>query len=228
MAELQKIILKRLIYDEEFCRKAIPHIKTEYFENEYKPVYEIILSFIAKYNKLPNKEVLSIEFDKNTTLNEDTRVKACHVIAHLEDDDKSELDWLLDSTEKWCKDRALYLAIMESIQIINGSNTTKAEGAIPDLLTKALSVTFDTSVGHDYIESAEDRYEFYHRIEDRIPFAIDILNEITNGGLPRKTLSVLMAGCVHPDTKVKVRLKKRVNPPSLNAVSTEIQTHNLD
>lgn len=194
MTNLQTIILKRLIHDENYCRKAIPHIKTEYFEGEYRAVYELILNFIGKYNRLPNKAVLEVEVDNSSLVQEETRLRALKLISSIDVADTSEIDWLLSSTEKWCKDRAIHLAIMESIQIINGDIKDKAEGAIPDLLSKALSVTFDTNVGHDYIESAKERYEFYHKQEDRIEFAIDVLNKITNGGLPRKTLSVLMAG----------------------------------
>lgn len=191
---LPTIIIKSLIHNEEFCRKAMPHIKPEYFENEYKPVYELIIDFIGKYNKLPNAAVLEIEFHNSTSIPEGNRVNVGKLISEIDIPELVQYDWLIDSTEKWCKDRAVFLAIMESISIINGEEKGKSEGAIPDILSKALSVTFDTNVGHDYLEDAEKRYDFYHRVENKIPFDIDMLNQITNGGVSRKTLSVILAG----------------------------------
>lgn len=189
---LQTLILKGLIHNELYCRKALPHIKPEYFLGEHKVVYELILAFIGKYNKLPNSSVLFIEFQKSD--NAGDSLTTGRLINELEIPETVDYDWLVDSTEKWCKDRAVYIAIMESISIIDGKHPTSSEGMIPDILSKALSVTFDTNVGHDYLESAESRYEYYHKTVDRIAFSIDILNKVTKGGLPRKTLSVLMAG----------------------------------
>ena len=191
---LQTIIIQSLIHDEAFTRKVIPHIKPEYFEGEHRPVYELILDFIGKYNRLPNSSVLDIEFKSNTSIPEGNRINVAKLIGDITDPEQVDGDWLLDSTEKWCKDRAVFLAIMQSIEIINGADKTRAEGSIPDILSKALSVTFDTNVGHDYLEDAEERYEYYHRVENKLPFDIEMLNEITNGGVSRKTLSVLLAG----------------------------------
>lgn len=192
-SSLQTIILKNLIHDEPFCRKALPHIKTEYFEGEHRVVYDLILAFIAKYNKLPNSQILNIEFGKLETQGPD-RTAAGKLIYDLEVNESVEQEWLVDSTEKWCKDRAVFNAIMKSIAIIDGKSETENEGMIPDLLTKALSVTFDTNVGHDYLENYEHRYDFYHRIEDKVKFDIDMLNKITNGGVSRKTLNIILAG----------------------------------
>jgi len=194
-SSLQTIILKNLIHDENFCRKALPHIKTEYFEGEHKVVYDLVLKFIAKYNKLPNSQILNIEFSKLESISGPDRINAGKLISELDNTEFVQYDWLVDSTEKWCKDRAVYIAIMESISIIDGKSATAAsEGMIPDLLTKALAVTFDTNVGHDYLEAYEERYDFYHRVEDKIKFDIDMFNKITNGGVSRKTLNIILAG----------------------------------
>ena len=192
-SSLQTVILKNLIHDESFCRKALPHLRTEYFQNEHRVVYDLILAFIEKYNRLPNSQVLNIEFSKQEVQGPD-RINAGKLIHDLETNEVVDATWLVDSTEKWCKDRAVFNAIMESISIIDGKSQTANEGMIPDLLTKALSVTFDTNVGHDYLENYEHRYDFYHRIEDKIKFDIDMLNKITNGGVSRKTLNIILAG----------------------------------
>lgn len=189
---LTQLIIKGLVHDETFCRKALPHIKPEYFEFEYRSVYELIIGFIAKYNKLPNHTVLDVELRNSQSVPDGIRTQCAKLISEMEHPEIVELDWLLDSTEKWCKDRAVILAIMESLSIIDGKSPDKAEGMIPEILSKALAVTFDTNVGHDYLEMGNDRYEMYHRSVDKIPFDIDILNKITNGGVNRKTLNVVM------------------------------------
>jgi replicative DNA helicase len=193
-AQLEDIIIKNLIQNEIFCRKALPHLKPEYFEGHYRSVYDLILAFIGKYNKLPNSSVLDIEFRNSDIINRSDCNEVLKLISNIEVPCEVQQEWLLDSTEKWCKDRAVHLAVMEAITIIDGKSKTKAEGMIPDILSKALSVTFDTNVGHDYIANAEERYEYYHKTEDKIPFDIEMLNTITNGGIPRKTLSMLMSG----------------------------------
>jgi replicative DNA helicase len=192
--ELESLILNNLIYDEKFVRTALPHIKPEYFEDSHRVVYNLILDFITKYNKLPNASILKIEYQNSEGASRGNTIEVGELIHSLEAHHKVENDWLLNSTEKWCKDRAIHLAIMESITIIDGKSTTKSEGHIPDLLNKALSVTFDTSVGHDYIESADARFDFYHRVEDKIEFDLEMFNEITGGGIPRKTLNIILAG----------------------------------
>ena len=193
-SNLTPLILRNLIQNESFCRKALPHIKSEYFEGSSRTVYELILRFITKYNKLPNSSAIQIEYEQSdfSKANVEEVVDAIQSLSEQEDDVNE--DWLLDSTEKWCKDRAVYLAIMESIQIIDGKTKDKAEGAIPDILSKALAVTFDTNVGHDYIENATERYEAYHRVEEKQSFDLEMFNTITKGGLPRKTLNIILAG----------------------------------
>jgi replicative DNA helicase len=193
MQEIETIILKSLTNNEVFLRKALPHIKKEYFEKQHQAVYDIFLKFVTKYNKLPTPAILEIEFKESEYTNRPIANDTLALIRELSNDNDVELDWLIESTEKWCKDRAVYLALMESISIVDG-NTDKAEGAIPDILTKALSVTFDTNVGHDYFENVEERYDFYHLKEDKIPFNIELLNTITKGGVPRKSLNIILAG----------------------------------
>lgn len=193
MQDLQTTILKSLTKNETFCRKALPHIKAEYFENEFKPVYQLFLDFLTKYNKLPTSKVLEIEFQKSIHVDKPNATDVLNTIRDLDNYEPVQDDWLVEATEKWCKDRAVHLAIMESITIIDGKSQ-KGEGMIPDILSKALSVTFDTNVGHDYIESANDRFDFYHTVEDKMPFDLSKFNEITKGGVPRKTLNIILAG----------------------------------
>lgn len=172
----------------------MPHLKTEYFEGGGKVVYELILDFITKYNKLPNATSLDIEFKSSEGITRPDANEIADEIKNLDTYSKVEDEWLLESTEKWCKDRAVFNAVMESISIIDGKDEEQSEGAIPDILSKALSVTFDTNVGHDYIESASERYDFYHTTEDKMPFDIEMFNNITNGGVPNKTLNIILAG----------------------------------
>lgn len=209
-AQLENIIIKNLVQNEIFCRKALPHLKPEYFEGSYRTVYGLILSFIGKYNKLPNSSVLDIEFRNSEYAGRNDSVEVLKCISEINIPCEVELDWLVDSTEKWCKDRAVYLAVMEAISIIDGKDQTKGEGLIPEILSKALSVTFDTNVGHDYLANSEQRYDFYHKTEDKIPFDLDMFNTITGGGIPRKTLNIILAGCVHPETQIRVRLHKKI------------------
>ena len=194
MTNIQKIILKTLINDEEYCRKALPHIKAEYFEDEYKPVYELILSFLQKYNKLPNSSALDVEFQKSDYINKSNRNEIHNLIVDLKNYEEVEREWLLNSTEEWCKQRAVYLAIIKSIGIIDGKDKQLTDGAIPGILSKALQVSFDTNVGHDYFENSDNRYDFYHLQEDKIPFDIALLNTITKGGVSNKTLNIILAG----------------------------------
>ena len=204
--DLQTIILNNLIHDETFCRKALPHLKVDYFEQYHVPLYKLILSFVSEYNKLPNAAALEIEFQNSDYAGHESATEVLTLIRELESKEEVDGDWLAASTEKWCKDRAVYLAIMESIEIIDGKKKDKAEGVIPEILSNALAVSFDSNVGHDYIENAKERYEFYHKKEDKMPFDLEMLNTITKGGVGKKTLNIILAGCVHPQTKVKIRI----------------------
>ena len=194
MDSIEITILKNLIHNDEYSRKVIPFINKEYFEEFHqKIIFEEVCTFIVKYNSLPTKETLIIESEKRTDITDDVfgNIQDC---VGLLDDTPNDLQWLLDTTEKWCKDRAIYLALVESIAIADGNNDKKNQDAIPSILSDALAVSFDNQVGHDYLEDYEERYESYHREEDKIPFDLDYFNKITKGGLPNKTLNVALAG----------------------------------
>jgi replicative DNA helicase len=193
MEKIEFLILRNLIHNEEYLRKVLPFIQSDYFEDlEQKIVFEEISEFVLEYNNLPTKEVLCIEVEKRTDVNEDEFKRLVHLITHLEDV-PTEQNWLVNTTEKWCRDRAIYLALMESIQLADG-NGTKSRDAIPSILQDALAVSFDNHVGHDYLQDYEERYESYRRKENRIEFDLEYFNKITKGGLPNKTLNIALAG----------------------------------
>ena len=194
MEKIEFLILRNLIYNEEYARKVIPFIKDDYFEDQkQKIIFQEISSFIQQYNKLATKEILSIEVEKRSDINDTLFAEIVDIISSFEDE-VGELDWLIDSTEKWCRDRAIYLALMESIQLADGKDESKGRDAIPSILSDALSVSFDNHVGHDYLQDYEQRFESYHKKEDRIPFDLEYFNKITKGGLPNKTLNIALAG----------------------------------
>ena len=192
--KIEDIILNNLVHNETYCRKAMPHLRPEYFEGSDRAVYDLILKFVGKYNKLPNSKVLSIELQSSDYSSRSNVNEILQTINSFESPAKADDSWLISTTEKWCKDRAVHLAVMEAISIIDGKSEDKAEGAIPDILSKALGVTFDTNVGHDYIENAQARYEFYNTHEDKMEFDLEMMNTITNGGVPNKTLNIILAG----------------------------------
>ena len=194
MDKIEFLILRNLIFNEEYARKVIPFIKDDYFEDQkQKIIFQEISSFIQQYNKLATKEILSIEVEKRSDINDTIFAEIVDIISSFEDE-VGELDWLVDSTEKWCRDRAIYLALMESIQLADGKDDTKGRDAIPTILSDALAVSFDNHIGHDYLQDYEERFESYHRKEDRIPFDLEYFNKITKGGLPNKTLNIALAG----------------------------------
>ena len=194
MEQIEFLILKNLIHNEKYLRKSIPFIKSEYFEDAHqKMVYEEIFSFVEKYNELPTKEVLTIEIEKRSDINEDSFKSVTHLISCL-DESPVENEWLIDTTEKWCRDRAIYLALLDSIAIADGKDDKKGRDAIPSILSDALAVSFDNHIGHDYLQDYEERYEFYHQKEEKIPFDLEFFNKITKGGLPNKTLNIALAG----------------------------------
>ena len=183
-----------MLNNEDYSRRVLPFLKSEYFESkENQLVHEEIYKFIDSYNGLPSKEAIHIELEKRSDLNEETWKNTQKVLNSLAVEDTDE-GWLLDATERYCKDRALHLAVLKGIHIINGDDKTHDTGSLPDILSNALSVSFDSSVGHDYIDDASARYDFYHKKEQRIPFDLSYFNEITNGGLPNKTLNICLAG----------------------------------
>jgi len=194
MDKVEILILRNLLYNEEYLRKVIPFIKADYYEDSnQRIVFEEIEKFVQEYNQPASKEVLCIEVEKRQDINDTTFTEITKLISYLEDV-PTDYDWLCDTTEKWCRDRAIYLALMESIALVDGKDKEKDKGAIPSILSKALAVSFDTNIGHDYLIDYEQRYEAYHKKEDLIPFDLEYFNKITKGGLPNKTLNIALAG----------------------------------
>ena len=191
---IEQIILRHLLTDEKYMRKVLPFIKPDYFEGIYRLLFKEAGKFVAKYNKLPTAESFKVELDNSDILSGEKYTMAIDIVPNLFSKEVVDNEWLINNTEKWCQDRAIYNAVMESISIIDGKHDNLTKGALPDLLTKALGVAFDTNVGHDYVENAEQRYEFYHTKEDRIPFDLEFFNKITKGGVPNKTLNICLAG----------------------------------
>jgi len=194
MSKVENLVLKNLLLDEEYVRKAMPFIKAEYFSDLLeKNLYNVINKYFTDYSALPTKEALEIEVGQLGNISDEQHRQTIQYIRDI-DDEKSEYDWILDTTEKWCKERAIYLALMESIKIAEGNDEKRATGAIPSILSDALAVSFDNHIGHDYLQDYEERYEFYHQTEEKIPFDLEFFNRITKGGLPNKTLNIALAG----------------------------------
>jgi len=194
MERIETTILKNLIYNEEYSRKVIPFIEPTYFElRTEKVIFEEITQFIVKYGSAITIEALNIEVENRTDLNE-SEIKETRDICRSFTDSPVDQQWLLDTTEKWCRDRAIYLALMESISIADGQDDKKNRDAIPSILSDALAVSFDNNIGHDYLLNYEERYEFYHKKEEKIPFDLEYFNKVTKGGLPNKTLNIALAG----------------------------------
>ena len=194
MERIETTILRNLVFNEEFARKTIPFIEPDFFEQRTdKILFEEIASFITKYDSCATLEALNIEVENRTDLTAE-EVKQINDTSKELNDLPVDSQWLLDITEKWCRDRAIYLALMESIHIADGEDSKKNRDAIPSILSDALAVSFDNNIGHDYIQNSDDRYEYYHRTEDKIPFDLEYFNKITKGGLPNKTLNIALAG----------------------------------
>ena len=194
MERIETTILRNLVFNEDYSRKVIPFIQPDYFEQKSeKIIFEEVVQFIVKYGSAITVEALNIEVENRTDLNE-TEIKEIREINNSLNDAPVDKQWLLDTTEKWCRDRAIYLALMESIHIADGNNEKKNRDAIPSILSDALAVSFDNNIGHDYLGNYEERYEFYHRQEDKIEFDLEYFNKITKGGLPNKTLNIALAG----------------------------------
>ena len=192
---IEDTVLRHLLHNENYARKAIPFLKDEYFsDSSERLIFHQINEFIQKYNDLPTKEALLIDIDKIKNISEIDYDSSLKIIEKLNEPDSVEEQWLLDATEEFCQERAIYNAIMDSIGIIDGKDKTKGKGNIPEILTAALGVSFDSHVGHDFLEDSEDRFDFYHRIEERVPFDIELLNKSRRGGLPRKSLNIILAG----------------------------------
>ena len=195
--KLEQTILKNLIYNEEYLRKVLPFLKEEYFSDRTeRTIYNEITSFVESYNNTPTTEALELAIQERRNLTNEELEKSK---AYLEEVTKSpregsEIQWIVDKTEKFCQEKAIYNAVLGSISILDGKDKTHDKGQIPKILSDALAVSFDNSVGHDYLENTDERYEFYHRHEERIPFDLDYFNKITKGGLPNKTLNIALAG----------------------------------
>jgi len=194
MESIEHTILKNLLYNEEYSRKVIPFIKPEYFQEvSQKITFEEIVTFITTYNTQVTVEALLIEISNRKDLNEGMLKELQILITNLEDS-PADLQWLFDTTEKWCRDRAIYLALMDSINIADGNDEKKNRDAIPSILSEALAVSFDNNIGHDYFANADERFDFYHQKQDKIPFDLEYFNKITKGGLVNKSLNVALAG----------------------------------
>jgi archaellum biogenesis ATPase FlaH len=194
MDRIEIKILSNLIYNETYTRKVIPFIKEIYFDFlTEKTVFQEIYKFVITYDDIPTTSILNIEIENRKDISEDMFRGAIAIVAELKEE-KLDDQWLLDTTEKWCKDRAIYLALLDSVKIADGKDQTRTKDSIPSILSDALAVSFDDHIGHDYIADSESRYDFYHKTEHKIPFDLDILNKITKGGLPNKTLNIALAG----------------------------------
>ena len=196
METMETIILKNLIQNEDYTRRVVPFLDEEYFKDRNERiVYTIIRDHIHKYNRSPNRDALIIALDDRGGMTEQSYKDTSIIIKSITDTvDPVDNEWLMDQTEKFCKDKAVYNAILRSIEIIDGKSKNETKNAIPNILSDALSVSFDEQIGHDYISDADDRFDFYHKVEHKTPFDLDLFNKITNGGVPNKTLNVILAG----------------------------------
>ena len=192
---IEDLILAGLLHNEEYTRKVIPFLKEDYFESiEHKNIFKSIDSYLRKYNSIPTKDVLTLAIEESKNLNQDQFQSINETVNNLVYDEKNDIEWMLDKTERFCQDKALYNAIRKSILVLDDQEKQLDKGSIPKLLQDALGVCFDTAVGHDFLENIDERYDFYHRTEERIEFDIDLLNKITKGGLPKKSLNIILAG----------------------------------
>lgn len=201
-------ILEALTNNLDYTRKVLPFLRKEYFQTDAeKKVFEIQANFFEKFEALPTKDILTIELNSGG-IYESLHEECINLVENFTKDQKNT-DWLIDASEKYCKDRALFNAMTHAIEIMDGQDKKFSKDAIPGFLEEALAVSFDNSVGHDYLMDAEKRFDYYLNPENKIPFDIEILNTVTKGGYSLKTLNIVAAGCVHPSTKIKIRLRKR-------------------
>jgi replicative DNA helicase len=192
---IESLILGSLLHNEDYTRKVLPFLKEEYFDSlEQKEVFKIIDDYMSSYNGIPTKDALKISIDESKKFNQDQYKSITDTIEQLSYDEANSLEWLVDKTEKFCQDKAIYNAVRRSILVLDEKDKEIDKGGIPKLLQEALGVTFDNNIGHDFLENVDERYDFYHRKEDRIEFDIDLLNTVTKGGIPRKSLNIILAG----------------------------------
>ena len=197
MNRLEQTIIKNLIYNEEYVRKVLPFIRPDYFsDNTEKIVFKEIFEFINQYKNPPTHEALVINFTEKKNITEPQLQEAIELLnkVHSDKDEPTETQWLIEQTEKFCQDKAIYNAIMESVSILDSKSEKRTKGEIPQLLSDALGVSFDNNIGHDYTQDFDSRYDSYHKVESRIRFDLDLFNKITKGGLPIKTLNIALAG----------------------------------
>jgi len=194
MSKLQTLILQNIIQDNDYCRKVIPHIKKKYFEGTHRGVFGEVTNFVVKYGKLPDKNSLLIQLEESNVTDERFTEMARLIDTVYEPVQVESIDWLLDKTERWCQDSACELAVLDAVKILNGEDVKHDRGMIPKLFKDALAVTFDNSIGHDYLNDAAERWERYHTKTDKIPFALESFNEVTDGGYEKKTLNIFIAG----------------------------------
>lgn len=192
---IEETILAGLISNDEYARKVLPFLQNDYFDQQsHQTVFVEVARYVDSYNSIPTKGALKVAIDEKSNINEEQYKQINDLVDSLSYDDKTDLDWLVDKTEKFCQDKAIYNAVRESILVLDGNHKQLDKGAIPELLEKALGVSFDNSVGHDYLDDSDERYDFYHTKEDKIPFDLELLNTITKGGVSRKSLSIALAG----------------------------------
>jgi len=195
-SDMQNMILRSFFTNEDYMRKVVPFMDPKYFEGVGQQLFKEFAKYVAKYNGIPSIDAFKVSLQESEeTFSEEAFRHAMDILPDLfRKDADTDIDWLVNNTEKWCQDRALFNAVMESISIIDGKHKTLTKNALPDILSKALAVTFDTNIGHDYLQDVERRYDFYHTVEERIPFDLDYLNKVTKGGLPNKSLNIILAG----------------------------------
>jgi archaellum biogenesis ATPase FlaH len=192
---LEQTILSGLLHNEDYMRRVVPFLSDDYFDDfSEKSVYKSIIGYISDYNGVPTKEALRISIEEKSNISDDQYQSISQIITALDYDEKTDIEWLVDKTEKFCQDKAIYNAVRESILVLDGQHKDLDKGSIPELLSNALGVSFDQAIGHDFLEQPEDRFEFYHTKEDKIAFDLDLFNKITKGGLSRKSLSIALAG----------------------------------
>lgn len=193
--KIELTILKNLVHNEDFARKTLPFVKENYFsDSSERLVFRRIHDFMTKYNSRPTREAIGIEIESSTNLSEEEHKRSLELVRSLVEPEPVTMDWLLESTEAFCQERAVYNAIMDSISILDGKDKNRTKNAIPEILSEALGVSFDSHIGHDFIDDFEERYEYYHRVEEKVPFDLELMNKITRGGLSRKSLNIILAG----------------------------------
>ena len=193
--KIELTILKNLVHNEDFARKTLPFLKEDYFsDSSERQVFKRISDFMTKYNSRPTREAIGIEIESSSNLSEEEHKRSMELVRNLVEPEPVTMDWLLESTESFCQERAVYNAVMDSISILDGKDKNRTKNSIPEILSEALGVSFDSHIGHDFIEDFENRYDYYHRVEEKLPFDLELMNKITRGGLSRKSLNIILAG----------------------------------